>query len=149
MAKSVRQQRLAAIDDLRDMADAMEQAAELFEETLGDLDSVNGNGGSVARTGKHLPYEALGAELRLYRHLSLGEMNRAIHEHVRDDGDHDPEICEICEVKRNPTKGWLVTWNRKILRAEIRAMLEEGDEQMAEFAATVVRDSAPRATTRA
>lgn len=138
MAKSVRAQRLRAIDDLRDMADAMEQAAELFEETLGDLDAVSG--GQVKRTGKNATYEEISDALKVYRHIAPMGLKKAVADHVAFADCTVPD-CEICAVLGGEqAKGWLSEFYVKVTRREVKRMLEEGDEEMLAFVRDIAED---------
>lgn len=141
MAKSVRQQRVKAVDDLRDMADALEQAAELFEDALGDLDRVTANGGGH-RPGKNLTYEEQQEAVKAYRILAPGTVEAYVQAHLNETDQHDNETCVLCQPHLRSEKGWLTTFYHKMLKRVIVEMRESGelDDVLSEVEVERVRE---------
>lgn len=123
MAKSVRHQRLKAVDDLRDIADSLEQAAELFEDTLGDLDAAAPEG--IARAGKHVPYEEMEKRLRSYKLLMPSKLVAKVEAHLA--GQHDSLDCPVCYANGHTEKGWLHSAWSQYLKPLLRDAIENGE----------------------
>lgn len=138
--KSIRQQRVKAIDDLRDIADSLEQAADLFEDTLGDLDAAAPDG--ITRTGKHLPYEEMDERYRTYKLLMPSKLAVAVDAHFA--GEHDSEDCPVCFAKSGMQKGWLTSVWSQYLKPLLREAIENGelDSEVSEGLQQKVRSEA-------
>lgn len=125
MAKSVRQQRLKAVDDLRDMADAMEEAADIFEEILGDLERVTPEGG-VKSSGKNMPYEEMKTRLGIYQLLMPSKLRTAVEAHLA--GPHEQEDCPVCLGQSGEGgRGWLRTVWHQFLRGALAEAIRDGE----------------------
>jgi hypothetical protein len=137
---SVRKQRLKAVDDLRDIADSLEQAADLFEDTLGDLDSVASDG--IPRTGKHMPYEEMEERVRTFGLLMPSKLAKAVETHLA--GEHDPEDCPVCFAKSSPPRGWLSNVWSQYLKPLLREAIENGEleDQVSEAMRQKIRNEA-------
>lgn len=129
---------MKAVDDLRDMADAIEEAADVLEETAREIDTIAPGGVRMPKKAKRpADVEEMERRAKAFASLLPSKVRHIANVHLGLDDtpperpeyvEHDEATCPLCVLSRGEAeRGWLADLYQSQIRREVRRMVAEGE----------------------